>query len=54
MGATYLACKVEEEHRRIRHIVNVFDYLRRRHDGERDISPLVQFSDVRFICVFFL
>ena len=54
MGAVFLACKLEEQHRRIRHIINVFDYLRRVHDGELKpaalhaaaVVPVEQFGNV--------
>lgn len=54
MGAVFLACKLEEQHRRIRHIINVFDYLRRVHDGElkpaalqaATVVPVEQFGNV--------
>eukprot|EP00158_Paraphelidium_tribonemae_P002655 Partr_v1_DN25540_c0_g1_i5_m20595 putative Cyclin L1 len=33
MGCTYLACKLEESPTSLRHILNVFDHLRKKYEG---------------------
>lgn len=45
MGAIFLAAKLEEQPRRVRDVVNVFDYLRKAQDGV-DTDPMEYYSQV--------